>query len=386
MPSELARCWRQRLYLIPLMYISSKASNSNLDQFTTAEKKPQASEQYATPTTATENRLNQHMTSFPNLIQSQIPQSMIPGTRKTFKCDIYQRKSPEELKFVRDFYFIKFMEGLNKLNRADERRSYSKSTIAYIESSQSMSSNSDVCIATSFITNITNTIGQNIMSQTVQPVSSSTQFSTKNQMLTTPTLGVKSMPPPLNLTSPHAELYPLVRRCLETATVQEITDREGKIKKEWKYDEALRAQVIEYLEREYKVHMLNVAHGVPFIQNKTDIPVNCFISAEAIWWCIEHVGGVSNEAEAICLMQIMCDFDVIRHISNQQKVFIHGFYLYYITTSDNRNHHLYTKGDKIFPPKLFLAKNRQISDFEGKLFFKSLMDQCLKQNRLVLPC
>ncbi len=346
MPSELARCWRQRLYLIPLMYISSK-SIQNLEQFANNDKRSitgggGGGGEHNQPGLA-DNRLNNHMASFPNLSQSQIPQSMIPGTRKTFKCDIYQRKSPEELKFVRDYYFIKFMEGLNKLNRADERRSYSKSTIAFIESSQSVNS-TDVCIATSFITNITNSIGQNITS--TNSMSSATQFSTKNQMLAPPPLHVSNKQPqaPLNLTSPHKELYPLVRRCMETGWLQETSDKEGKIKKEWKYERELSAQVVDYIEREYKMHMLNGVYGVPFILNKTDIPVNCFISAEAVWWCIEHVSEVSNEAEAICLMQIMSDFDVIRHISNQQRVFIHGFYLYYITTNDNQNHHLYTKG------------------------------------------
>lgn len=40
----------------------------------------------------------------------------------------------------------------------------------------------------------------------------------------------------------------------------------------------------------------------------------------------------------------MSDFDLVRHISINQKIFIHGFYLYYIVTDENRkNQHLYTK-------------------------------------------
>ena len=278
------------------------------------------------------NSLSHYLNSFPNLTQSQIPQSMIPGVRKTFKCDIYHRKSPEELKFVRDYYFIKFMEGLNKLNRVDERRVFSKSAIAYLESNYAQNS-SDTCIATSIITN---TIGQNIASTnpapSANPISSSStrpQFSTMNQLLTMPTVKPQS---PLNLTSPKKWLYPQVAKYMESGVQAQS------------YNDQLKLEIFQYLENEYKVHMLNLTYGVPFIQNKTDIPLNCFISAEATWWCIEHVNEVDNEADAICLMQIMCDFDLIRHISNQQKIYIHGFYLYYIITDETRSHHLYTKG------------------------------------------
>ena len=81
---------------------------------------------------------------------------------------------------------------------------------------------------------------------------------------------------------------------------------------------------------------------MPFIQSKNDIPRNCFISSEAVWWCIAHIDEIVSEADAIQLMQVMRDFEVIRHISPSQKVFIHGFYLYYIVT-ENINAHAYTK-------------------------------------------
>ncbi len=42
-------------------------------------------------------------------------------------------------------------------------------------------------------------------------------------------------------------------------------------------------------------------------------------------------------------MQILCDFGLVRHISNQQKIFIHGFNLYYLISDQNRDHYLYTK-------------------------------------------
>lgn len=61
-------------------------------------------------------------------------------------------------------------------------------------------------------------------------------------------------------------------------------------------------------------------------------------------------------------MQVLCDFDMIRHISEDllkmkhssnsyevmatskiQKVFIHGFYLYYVVCEQNVKNHKYTK-------------------------------------------
>jgi hypothetical protein len=108
-------------------------------------------------------------------------------------------------------------------------------------------------------------------------------------------------------------------------------------------NDAIKTEIYNYLNQEYVDDIVNKSHGIPFIENKKDIPLNCFISAEAIWWCIEHVNEIENEMDAIIFMQILCDFDLIKHISNQQKVFIHGFYLYYIITPENRDHSLYTK-------------------------------------------
>jgi hypothetical protein len=105
----------------------------------------------------------------------------------------------------------------------------------------------------------------------------------------------------------------------------------------------LKSEIVNVLNTDYKTHMLHNQYGLPFIQNKKDIPLNCFISAEAVWWCIDHINEIESEADAILFLQICSDFDIIRHISNQQKIFIHGFYLYYIITNENRNHHLYTK-------------------------------------------
>ncbi len=102
--------------------------------------------------------------------------------------------------------------------------------------------------------------------------------------------------------------------------------------------------------------------GIPFFEKKNDIPSHCFISAESVWWCIDHIADIEIESEAIVFMQILCDFDMIRHISEDllktksssnnyettatskiQKVFIHGFYLYYVVSEQNAKNHRYVK-------------------------------------------
>jgi hypothetical protein len=124
-PNELQKCWRQRLYLVPLMFVT----NSKLvAEQQSRQQLLQQQQQHQQSTAITNNTLE-----FQNLTQSQIPASYLDNQITPVRCDIYQRKSPEELRFTRDFYFIKFMEGLNKLNRADEKRSYSKSTLAFFE-------------------------------------------------------------------------------------------------------------------------------------------------------------------------------------------------------------------------------------------------------------
>jgi hypothetical protein len=42
-------------------------------------------------------------------------------------------------------------------------------------------------------------------------------------------------------------------------------------------------------------------------------------------------------------MQLMIDFDQIKHISKQETIYIHGFYLFYIITNETKSHYLYTK-------------------------------------------
>ena len=77
---------------------------------------------------------SQTLLTLQNLTPAQIPASMLQHTvRPPTRCDIFQRKSSDELKFFRDFYFVKFVELLNKLTRVDDKRTYSKSALAYME-------------------------------------------------------------------------------------------------------------------------------------------------------------------------------------------------------------------------------------------------------------
>ena len=32
--------------------------------------------------------------------------------------------------------------------------------------------------------------------------------------------------------------------------------------------------------------------GIPFFEKKNDIPSHCFISAESVWWCIDHIADI----------------------------------------------------------------------------------------------
>jgi hypothetical protein len=226
------------------MYVSNKSisnnssnanSNSNNNMLTN-DLKQQLSTDSALATSAglSSTSLNNYLLNFTNLSQSQIPASMIQQREKIARCDIYARKTPEELRFFRDFYFIKFMEGLNKLNRADERRSYSKATLAYIES-LSPNSNTDNCVAVATILNalFTNFSSASVGSLPATASSSNLAASgsasgsslalinaaaaaanqNKNQMIGMPALGIKQhQSTPLLLRSPKKFIYPLLTK------------------------------------------------------------------------------------------------------------------------------------------------------------------------------
>lgn len=362
-PSELQKCWRQRLYLIPIMYVSSKSLSNeyqqqhNPHQLNTKsqqQQQPQQEQQSSSSKESPQNNscvsssLNSYLLNFTNLSQSQIPASMITSREPIVRCDIFQRKSNEELKFFRDYYFVKFMEGLNKLNRSSDRRVYSRATYAYMEALNNINAATTSNAHSSSLNSANSSSNANISASNSSTMCSSLnigdQFlaiqaivnamtNTNKGVLTpvqTPVLKLPQQQVQLKLTSPKTLVYPLVTKYLATTTSGA--------------NSPLEKEIYDILYKEYINHMLNSQYGIPFIQNRNDIPMNCFISAEAIWWCIEQINDIDNEVDAIVFMQIMCDFNLIRHISDQrQKIYIHGFYLYYIVNENSTSQHVYTK-------------------------------------------
>lgn len=384
-PSELQKCWRQRIYLIPIMYVQNRNAAS------VAASKPSSSlnnssSSFLTPqNTPTQNSNNNVCSSSSSSIAtitaatsaSSTGANLPPPTAAAAKepvmvtnlisqqkqplihCDIYQRKSVEELRFTRDYYFIKFMEMLNKLNRPDDRRVFSKATLKYIENANSMGYQ-DAIIAVQAVMN------QNSASQSSSQSNAWTAASiasSRSQI----SLNNKTMMPH-KLPSPKTHVYPKLLKYLslrgsENKNASAATRPNNRAAHFGQIpaaaantapnntttmdasvtavqNDALRSEIYSYLNSEYKIHMLNY---VPFIENKNDIPANCFLSAEAVWWCTHNITDIENEADAIVFMQVMVDFDLIRHISPLQKVFVHGFYMYYIITEQNAKHNLYTK-------------------------------------------
>lgn len=235
-PNELQICWRQRLYMIPIMYvpntktksgastaknISRNESGANQQQL---EDRQSSVEDLSTATSAmammsrqnsesiaglSSTSLNNYLLNFTNLSHSQIPASMIQTREKITKCDIYARKSQDELRFFRDFFFIKFMEGLNKLNRADDRRSYSKATLAYTETANSSPSVMENCLAVTAIMNSLQAAANNSNTST----SSTPGGSMSSVSGSLPLLNIKQpSTPSLMLKSPKEIIYPLLNK------------------------------------------------------------------------------------------------------------------------------------------------------------------------------
>ncbi len=213
-PLELQNCWRQRLYVLPLMSV-------------------QTSNQQNLATIILTHAINSSSKPF------------------TTRFDIYQRKSNDELKVYRESNFIRFMEFLNKVTHADDRR---------------ITSNS----------------------------------------------------------SKQQNILPSCKEKLDQLLGQYCQDKRN--------EKSNRAEITAYLKKTYQEAMLS---GIPMLTSKDDIPPKCFISAEATWWCIQNVDGIETEAQSIRFMQILLDFDIIKHISKFEKTYIHGFYLYYILTQEN---------------------------------------------------
>jgi hypothetical protein len=224
-PLGLGNCWRQRLYLLPILQ-----TGSNL----------------LTDTQEFEKNYSNHQLSGVD------PKQLI-------HFDVYDRKNIEELITYREKNFLCFMEYLNKVQRENTFR---------------ITSNGP-----------------------------------KNSNL---------------LPSPKENVYTMFE---EKRSSHEI---------------------ISYLENTYKNPMLE---GIPFLHAKNDIPPKCFVSAEATWWCMQNIADIDTEADAIAFLQVFLDFNIIRHISkvdkmeknrkdekeeNFEKAYIHGFYLYYILTNENK--------------------------------------------------
>jgi hypothetical protein len=375
-PSELKKCWRQRIYLIPILHTKSLTSSSPSNAKSTEHPLPPTTT-ILVPTSpnslsSNKNSLSSHFeyiqsgsslnnsnsTSslsqfiFNIQIPGLIPASMSESQESPIQCDIYQRKSDEELKFYRDYYFLKFMEGLNKLNRADDKRCYSREAILY---SEHMNSNPtpDQCIAITLLQSLISSNNTTIATGTQLPATALTPLpitnsnssnklnlnipsNLTNTATTTGTKMSQTQVPSLKqqqtftkkLTSPKQKLYSMIKNYYLDSTVQ---------------NDALKTEIYTYLNQEYILEMMNKSCGIPFIENnKNETPANCFISAEAIWWCIEHVHDIENELDAILFMQILFDFGLIKHISKAQKVFIHGFYLYYIITPETSGRDFFT--------------------------------------------
>ncbi|XP_005093712.1 GATOR complex protein Iml1 isoform X2 [Aplysia californica] len=72
-------------------------------------------------------------------------------------------------------------------------------------------------------------------------------------------------------------------------------------------------------------------HGLNLFQQQAGLPLNTFISAEAVAWCSQNVAGAESTMQAVTVMQRLMDEQYVLHASgNLKHRFIYGFYLYYI--------------------------------------------------------
>ncbi|BFZ18365.1 hypothetical protein BsWGS_21405 [Bradybaena similaris] len=77
--------------------------------------------------------------------------------------------------------------------------------------------------------------------------------------------------------------------------------------------------------------MVDPVCGLNLIQSQAGLPINTFISYEAVVWCRQNVAGVESSFHAVELMQRLMDEQIVLHASgNPGHKFILGFYLYYI--------------------------------------------------------
>ncbi|KAK3094846.1 hypothetical protein FSP39_006992 [Pinctada imbricata] len=71
--------------------------------------------------------------------------------------------------------------------------------------------------------------------------------------------------------------------------------------------------------------------GIPLLSKQPGLPENCFVSADAVDWCIKTLQDVKTIKQAVLVMQVFLDESLICHSScNPAHKFIYGTYLYHI--------------------------------------------------------
>uniref|UniRef100_A0A3P8X2B6 DEP domain containing 5, GATOR1 subcomplex subunit n=1 Tax=Cynoglossus semilaevis TaxID=244447 RepID=A0A3P8X2B6_CYNSE len=71
--------------------------------------------------------------------------------------------------------------------------------------------------------------------------------------------------------------------------------------------------------------------GVQLLPEQKGLPLNCFISAEAVHWLVSNMEGVATQGMAIDVMQKLLDEGLVAHASGDaMRTFVYGFYFYRI--------------------------------------------------------
>ncbi|KAI0986106.1 hypothetical protein GJ496_007510 [Pomphorhynchus laevis] len=87
------------------------------------------------------------------------------------------------------------------------------------------------------------------------------------------------------------------------------------------------------------------------------LPVKTFISARAVWWCMENMKHINTVSEAINFMQELLDRNYIVHTS-RESVFYFGMYLYYFPCPENTD---YTHKPRDFCEVRFCNREHHVS-------------------------
>jgi len=138
------------------------------------------------------------------------------------------------------------MEALNKLNRADDRRCYSKATIAYSEiaCNQTVEQTTAISVISSQLQSISN-INSNISN--INPINLNTLNTPNLKNIHANSTVYK------NLASPKVDLYPKVARFVKLdesgKSKDQILDNKEYVK--------LRDEIVAYLQKEYVDYMMS---------------------------------------------------------------------------------------------------------------------------------